>query len=145
MWLLSKEIRQKPLAELRLILAERLNKDDVDFEGHEAKGREGINDLRLNQFSKRYIYHLLAPMTAYIEVGAGRPDLFDKHVDRDSKNALDIEHIWADKYAPFKDQFDSQEEFQRWRNHIAGLLLLPADVNRSYQDKSYVDTPLAIV
>ena len=76
-------------------------------------------------------------MTAYVEAGAGRPDLFDKYVDRDSKNALDIEHIWADSYAPFKDQFDSSEEFQRWRNHIAGLLLLPADVNRSYQDKPF--------
>lgn len=137
MWLLSKEIRQKPLEELKSILAERLRNDEVDFEGHEAKGREGIDDLRLNQFSRRYIYHILARMTAYVEAGAGRPDLFDKYVDRDSKNALDIEHIWADSYAPFKDQFDSSEEFQRWRNHIAGLLLLPADVNRSYQDKPF--------
>lgn len=137
MWLLAKEIRHKPLGELKAILSERLKKDDVSFEGHEAKGREGIDDLRLNQFSRRYIYHLLARMTAFVEAGAGRPDLFDKYVDREGKNALDIEHIWADSYAPFKDQFDSQEEFQRWRNHIAGLLLLPADVNRSYQDKSY--------
>lgn len=137
MWLLSKEIRQKPLAELKTILANRLNADEVDFSGHQAKGREGINDLRLNQFSRRYIYHILARMTAYVEVGAGRPDLFDKYVNRESKNSLDIEHIWADNYAVYKDQFDSSEEFQRWRNHIAGLLLLPADVNRSYQDKPY--------
>lgn len=137
MWLLSKDIRQKPLAELKIILANRLNADEVDFSGHQAKGREGINDLRLNQFSRRYIYHILARMTAYVEVGAGRPDLFDKYVNRESKNSLDIEHIWADNYAVYKDQFDSSEEFQRWRNHIAGLLLLPADVNRSYQDKPY--------
>jgi uncharacterized protein with ParB-like and HNH nuclease domain len=137
MWLLSKEIRQKTLAELKTILANRLNADEVDFSGHQAKGREGINDLRLNQFSRRYIYHILARMTSYVEVGAGRPDLFDKYVNRDSKNSLDIEHIWADNYAVYKDQFDSSEEFQRWRNHIAGLLLLPADVNRSYQDKPY--------
>lgn len=137
MWLLSKEIRQKPLAELKTILANRLNADEVDFSGHQAKGREGINDLRLNQFSRRYIYHILARMTAYVEVGAGRPDLFDKYVNRESKNSLDIEHIWADNYTAYKDQFDSSEEFQRWRNHIAGLLLLPADVNRSYQDKPY--------
>lgn len=137
MWLLSKEIRQKPLAELKTILANRLNADEVDFSGHQAKGREGINDLRLNQFSRRYIYHILARMTAYVDVGAGRPDLFDKYVNRESKNSLDIEHIWADNYSVYRDQFDSSEEFQRWRNHIAGLLLLPADVNRSYQDKPY--------
>jgi hypothetical protein len=29
------------------------------------------------------------------------------------------------------------QEFQDWRNHVAGLLLLPADVNRSLQDKPY--------
>ena len=137
MYLLSREIRQKPLEELKAILKERLNSDEVNFDGHEAKGREGIDDLRLNQFSRRYIYHILARMTAYVEVGAGRPDLFDKYVNREGKNTLDIEHIWADNFEPFKDTFAFGEEFQRWRNHIAGLLLLPADVNRSYQDKSY--------
>lgn len=137
MYLLSREIRQKPLEELKAILKERLNSDEVNFDGHEAKGREGIDDLRLNQFSRRYIYHILARMTAYVEVGAGRPDLFDKYVNREGKNTLDIEHIWADNFEPFKDTFAFAEEFQRWRNHIAGLLLLPADVNRSYQDKSY--------
>lgn len=137
MYLLSREIRQKPLAELKAILKERLLNDEVNFDGHEAKNRDGINDLRLNQFSKRYIYHILARITAYVEVGAGRPDLFDKYVNREGKNTLDIEHIWADNYEPFKETFSSTEEFQRWRNHIAGLLLLPADVNRSYQDKAY--------
>lgn len=139
MYLLCRDIRRKSLPELKAILKERLINDEVDFNGHEAKGREGIDDLRLNQFSRRYIYHILARMTAYIESGAGRPDVFDKYVDRDNKNSLDIEHIWADNYAPFKDQFPNPEEFQRWRNHIAGLLLLPADVNRSYQDKAYGD------
>ena len=139
MYLLCRDIRRKSLTELQVILAERLRNDEVDFDGHKAKGRLGIDDLRLNQFSRRYIYHILARMTSYAEVGAGRPDLFDKYVDRESKNALDIEHIWADSYEPFKSQFDSSEEFQRWRNHIAGLLLLPADVNRSYQDKPYED------
>jgi hypothetical protein len=33
--------------------------------------------------------------------------------------------------------FASPQEFQDWRNHVAGLLLLPADVNRSYQDKPF--------
>ncbi len=137
MYLLSREIRQKTLEELKAILQDRLNSDEVNFDGHEAKGREGIDDLRLNQFSRRYIYHILARMTAYVEVGAGRPDLFDKYVNREGKNTLDIEHIWADNFEPFKDTFAFAEEFQRWRNHIAGLLLLPADVNRSYQDKPY--------
>jgi hypothetical protein len=139
MYLLCRDIRQKPLFELKAILKERLINDEVNFDGHEAKNREGINDLRLNQFSRRYIYHILARMTAYVETGAGRPDLFDKYVNREGKNTLDIEHIWADNYELFSELFSSTEEFQRCRNHIAGLLLLPADVNRSYQDKSYAE------
>ena len=67
------------------------------------------------------------------------PDLFDKYVDRSTKNPCDIEHIWANNFAPYVNQFTSEQEFQDWRNHVAGLLLLPADVNRSYQDKPFKD------
>jgi hypothetical protein len=33
--------------------------------------------------------------------------------------------------------FADEQEFQEWRNHVASLLLLPADVNRSLQDKPF--------
>jgi uncharacterized protein with ParB-like and HNH nuclease domain len=139
MYLLCKEIRNKSLANLVGILSKKLDEDDVTFAGSPSKGRTGIDGLGLNQFSRRYIYHLLARLTAYTEVGAGRPDLFDKYIDRKTKNPCDIEHIWADNMAPYADQFSSVQEFQEWRNHVAGLLLLPADVNRSYQDKLFKD------
>ena len=61
---------------------------------------------------------------------------FAEYVDR-TKNPYDIEHIWADDFSPYADQFVSQQEFQDWRNHVAGLLLLPADVNRSLQAKPF--------
>ena len=35
--------------------------------------------------------------------------------------------------------FATAQEFQEWRGHVAGLLLLPADVNRSYQDKPFAE------
>jgi hypothetical protein len=93
--------------------------------------------LRLNQFSRRYIYHLLARVTAEVEVGAGKADQFDHYVDRNQKNPFDIEHIWANKYARYEDQFESRQEFDAWRDRIAALVLLPADVNRSYQDQPF--------
>jgi uncharacterized protein with ParB-like and HNH nuclease domain len=139
MYSLCKDIRNKPLDELVGILAKRLAEDEVTFAGSQSKGRSGIEGLGLNQFSRRYIYHLLARLTAYTEVGAGMPDLFDKYVDRSTKNPCDIEHIWANNFAPYVNQFTSEQEFQDWRNHVAGLLLLPADVNRSYQDKPFKD------
>jgi len=139
MYNLCKEIRGKPLDELISILTENLAQDDVTFEGSVSKGRNGIDGLALNQFSRRYIYHLLARVTAFIEVGSGKPDLFDKYIDRTCKNPCDIEHIWADDYSQYKDECASEQEFQEWRNHAAGLLLLPADVNRSYKDKPFKD------
>ncbi|WP_243382367.1 DUF262 domain-containing protein [Geothrix alkalitolerans] len=137
MWLLCRDIRRKSLADLVGILEQKLASDDVTFAGSAAKGRTGIEGLGLNQFSRRYIYHLLARLTATTEAGSGRSDCFDKLVDREVKNPFDIEHIWADNDEAVKAHFASEQEFQDWRNHVASLLLLPADVNRSLQDKPF--------
>ena len=123
--------------DLIAVLRQKLNQEEVTFEGSASKGSTGVDGLGLNQFSRRYIYHLLARTTAFVERNAGKPDLFDKYVDRKSRNPYDIEHIWADKYDRYQPECSTQQDFQDWRNHVAGLLLLPADVNRSLQDKPY--------
>ena len=138
MFILCRDIRRKPLPELLNILRRKLDEDDVSFEGHKQKPqRKGLADLRLNQFSRRYIYHLLARVTAFVEQNSGRTESFDKLVDRAVKNPFDIEHILPDSYASVEDDFDSEADFDEWRNHVGSLLLLPADVNRSLQDKPY--------
>jgi uncharacterized protein with ParB-like and HNH nuclease domain len=137
MFQLIQDIRGKNLTELQQILSDRLRNDEFDFDGHDARGTRGINGFRLNQFSRRYIYHMLARITSYVEVNSGRPDLFDTYVDRQERNSMDIEHIWADNYLTHGAEFQNSEEFQEFRNNIAGLLLLPADVNRSYQDRPF--------
>lgn len=137
MYLLCREIRGRSLHELVDILSARLADDEYTFEGSEAKGRRGIAALGLNQFSRRYIYHLLARITSFVETGSGRPDLFDKYVDRKMKNPSDIEHIWANNYEAYSAECPTQQDFDEWRNNVAGLLLLPADVNRSLQDKPF--------
>ena len=139
MFLLCRDIRRKPLNELVPILVEKLTIDakEIDFGGAPSRGRMGIDDLGLNQFSRRYIFHLLARITAHTEVESGQPDLFDKYVDRQAKNAFDIEHIWSSNFQAPAGEFSSDTEFAIARDNIAGLLLLPADVNRSLQDKTY--------
>lgn len=137
MWILCKDIRRKPINELVDILLGKLSSDDVSFEGSESRNRGGVTDLRLNQFSRRYIYHLLARLTAFTDVQSGKPDIFDKYVDRKQKNAFDIEHIWADKYRRYADEVSNEQEFDSVRNNVGGLVLLPADVNRSYQDRTF--------
>ena len=137
MWMLCRDIRRKPLNEVIAILKQRLMDDDVSFEGSPSKGRTGLDGLGLNQFSRRYIYHLLARVTEFTERGAGRTETFDKLVNREAKNPFDVEHIWANNYEPVQEHFANPQEFDEWRNHVASLLLLPADVNRSLQDKPY--------
>lgn len=44
---------------------------------------------------------------------------------------------FVEDFSPYADQFSSQQEFQEWRNHVAGVVLLPADVNRSLQAKPF--------
>jgi uncharacterized protein with ParB-like and HNH nuclease domain len=139
MYLLCKDIRGKSVDELVNILLGKLAENDATFDGSPSRGRIGVDALGLNQFSRRYIYHILARVSAYVDVQAGRTDSFDKYVDRNVKNPFDIEHIWADRYDQFEKGFDSQQDFQNWRNHIASLVLLPADVNRSLQDKPFHD------
>jgi hypothetical protein len=74
---------------------------------------------------------------SYVEIQSGQPDHFDDYVDRKPKNAYDIEYIVPDVYRRFQDEFRTESEFQDWRNHVAGLTLLPADVNRSLKAKSF--------
>ena len=137
MWNLCKDIRRKPVDELVAILQQKLAEDEVTFAGSPSKGRTGIQGLGMNQFSRRYIYHLLARITEATETGAGRTESFDKLVNREVKNPFDIEHIWADNFEPVKTLFATEPEFVEWRNHVASLLLLPADVNRSLQAKPF--------
>lgn len=139
MWLLCRDIRGLPLSTLIDTLQDKLAQDaqEISFEGSPSRGRNGVADLGLNQFSTRYIFHLLARLTAYTEERSGRASTFDTLVDRTSKNAYDIEHIWSNTYSRHTSEFATPEEFAAWRNNVAGLLLLPADVNRSLQDRPY--------
>jgi uncharacterized protein with ParB-like and HNH nuclease domain len=139
MWLLCRDIRRKSLTDLVDILSQKLATDEATFEGSLARRRGGIGELALNQFSRRYIFHLLCRLTAFTEAGSGRADSFDKYVDRKVGNPFDIEHIWADDFASYSSDFASDQELQDWRDHVASLLLLPADVNRSLQDKPFAE------
>jgi len=139
MYLLCREIRGMGLSKLIKHLIARLEEDEFSFDGHPARGRFGIEDWRLNQFSRRYIYHFIARITAYVEVQAGEADRFMEYVDRTRSNSYDIEHLWANDYSRFADEFNDEEEFHRWRDNVAGLVILPADVNRSYGGKPYAD------
>jgi len=72
-----------------------------------------------------------------VESESGGSDRFAEYVDRSLTNLYDIEHLWANDISRYSDQFDDIEEFRSWRDNVAGLVLIPADVNRSYGAKPF--------
>ena len=131
MFKLSKKIRQKSVPELKTILQNELNAMEFTL--------EGIDRFYLNQYTARYMLHILARVTYFIEKGSGGLTKFEDYVDRKISNPFDIEHIWANRYERFKQDFPLEEDFQKVRSKFGDLLLLPQDVNRSFGDKEYKD------
>lgn len=133
MFNITKDVRRKNLNELKDILKEKLNNLEYTL--------DGIDDFYLNQFTARYMLHILARMTYYIEKNSGINSNFYKYIDRSQKNSYDIEHIWANDYyqSNHQEEFGTEEEFKHFRNKFGGLLLLTKDKNRSLQDMEYTE------
>ena len=137
-FLVMKDIRDKPLADLILLLRKKLDEQGCDFTGTADGTRGGVEKFRLNQWSKRYIKVLLARMTEYVMRESGEsvslPDLL-----KTGRDGYEIEHIWANHPERHADEFDSPADFAEQRDRFGGLLLLPKSFNASYGDLPYVD------
>ena len=124
------DIRNQDCKTIGMVLVRNLRRMDVQL--------DGITKLRLNQFTGRYMLHILARFTSFINVSMGNPSEFDIYVDRKRKgNTYDIEHILPDDYTTYKDSFDDIDDFNESRQYIGNLLILTRDKNRSYQDMTY--------
>lgn len=66
------------------------------------------------------------------------PSRFAEYV-AEGKNRYEIEHIWADHFERYRDEFQHEADFAEYRNRIGGLLLLPKSFNASYGDLPYKD------
>lgn len=98
---------------------------------------DAIQDFELNHISRRYMLHMLARLTDYVNVRMGLASQFDNYVDRNPKTSYDIEHILPDDYQSYKDLFNDEEDFKNNRRKFGNLILLTSDHNRSYQDMPY--------
>ena len=124
-------IRGKSLNEIRAILHNRLLE--------EMKDTNFSRPVGLNQFTSKAIHRQLARFTDWLERQSGEPGKYGDYIIRSGKNAYEIEHIWADHYDRFVDEFGQQRDFDTHRNLIGGLLLLPKKINASLNDMSYVE------
>jgi len=129
MFILAKKIRRKTPAELVEILSDEIKAMEFSL--------DGIIRFDLNGWTKRYMLHQLARITHFVEVQSGMDTRFDTYVDRSIKNPYDIEHVIVDHYDRYKNEFVTEEDFQRTRNMLGNLLILPQDINRSLNDSEY--------
>lgn len=125
-----KDIRNQDCKTVGMVLVRALRRMDASI--------DAITKFSLNQFSGRYMLHLLARFTSYVNVRMGNPSQFDVYVDRTRKgNTYDIEHILPDDYDSYQDEFDSADDFQNNRQMLGNLIILTRDKNRSYQAMQY--------
>ncbi|MGN0361581.1 MAG: DUF262 domain-containing protein [Bilifractor sp.] len=124
------DIRDEDCKTIGMVYVRTLRRMDVTV--------EGITRFSLNRFSGRYMLHILARFTSYVNVLMGNPSHFEEYVDRKRQgNTYDIEHILPDKYEDYEDSFTDYEDFESTRNQIGNLILLTRDKNRSYQAMKY--------
>lgn len=125
-----KDIRNQDCRTVGMVFVRTLRRMDVSI--------DAITKFSLNQFSGRYMLHLLARFTSHMNESMGNPSLFDIYVDRKKKgNTYDIEHILPDDYDSYKDAFADGDDFQASRQSIGDLIILTRDKNRSYQAMKY--------
>lgn len=128
---LTKDIRRKPVEKLITFVKNYLENMEVDL--------NGIDSFYLNQYTRRFMLHILARMSYYIDQNSGINSRFEDYVDRNQKNPYDIEHILPSNFMQDdrRNEFDSEEEFFDYRDSFGGLLILQKDKNRSLQDMVY--------
>ncbi len=99
---------------------------------------DGITDFGLHGQNRKFIKHLLSRITSYIDNLVGKDTSYSSYHHPKGKQ-FEIEHIWADKFDMHKDEFEQENEFQKWRNSIGALILLPQGTNQSFNSDIYED------
>jgi hypothetical protein len=133
MFLAMRDIRGKSATELAALLRERLDAEAETFAPNGRNDRFGLHAMNGPQ-----IHRLLARMTDHVETRSGQASRYAEYARR-GRGGYEIEHIWADHPERHADEFAHAIEFQEYRNHIGGLLLLPKSFNGSYGDLPYAE------
>lgn len=100
---------------------------------------DAIKDFELNQFTGRYMLHMLARLTDHINLRMGLATQFAIYVDRNPRTSYDVEHILPDDYPTYASLFNDEDDFKAYRRKVGNLILLTSDHNRSYQSMPYAE------
>ena len=99
---------------------------------------EGITDFRLHQMNGKFVKHLLSRICSHLDKLVGKDTSYATYHHPNGKQ-FEIEHIWANKFEQHRDEFEQLNDFQRWRNNIGALILLPHGTNQSFSSDKYED------
>jgi hypothetical protein len=124
-----RDIRGRTPAKIVAALKKRLAEQDESL--------DGFSTFCLNQWSHKPIKRMLARLIDYVETGAGGTPRYQEFIETRGKRGFEVEHIWADKYARHKHEFNHPTEFADYRNRLGDLLLLPKTFNASYGAETY--------
>ena len=129
MYSLVKEIRRKSVEELKAILSKQVAAMSETW--------DGMISFRLHGQNGRFVKFLLSRISGFIDKEAGQSTDFVDYYENPNAKPFEIEHIWANKFAQHRDEFDQEHEFLEYRNSIGDLVLLPRGTNQSYNDAPY--------
>jgi hypothetical protein len=93
----------------------------------------------MHQQNRNHLHRILARMTDYVETESGQPSQYAEYVRRQGKNRFEVEHILANKFERHREDYADENEFDRHRNRLGGLLLMPKSFNASYGAQPYED------
>ena len=131
LFIITKLIRGLEPVALAAVLTEQLE-GQVRSEGDEIRGVRGYS---LHGRNGHQVRCLLARLTEYVEKESRLESIgFTAY----STSRFEIEHVLANRYDRHPE-YRSDDEFQRVRNRLGGLVLLPKGFNASFQDQPYVE------
>lgn len=136
MFLVMKDIRGLGVDALGAKLHAKLVAEPENFVQN-SEYHSADTGFSMHQQNRRIIHVMLARMTDYIERGSGQDSHFADYVRTSGTNRYEVEHIWANHADRHTKEFPHPADFQRHRNRIGGLLLLPKSFNASYGDLPY--------
>lgn len=124
-----KEIRNKSVDELAEILKEKTKSIDENLKNMKEYGIQGN--------TKKYVKYTLIRITSHIEEKSGKNNTFKEYISRDVKDKITIEHLLSRDIDYSKNEFENEQEFEKYRNMIGALILLPESFNKSYGSLPY--------
>ena len=137
MYRLVREIRKsQDVAKLKKLLRDNLSEMKNDLSGI-TRNKEG-NAFALTGINKPFIRFFLACLTAYVEQGKE----FNIEGYMPKKKQYDVEHIVGDNHGKYRAEYkkvgyEEKWDFDRSRNLLGGLILIPPGANRSFSNKPF--------